>query len=94
MTEKRWEDIVKEAALRTRATEVHKRKAFVKYVSLLKKLVTVELLIGVVAAFSLYMEFGWKELERTLLSWIIGITLVATIITFMISRYNKITHLP
>jgi len=92
MDKDKWEELVNQTEQRMHAREKHKNKLFEKYVTVLRRLITVELLIGIIAAFSMYMQFGWVELERTLLSWIIGITMVSTIITFMIDRYKKITH--
>ena len=89
----KWEELVKEAERRLSEKEARERRLLYRYVATLKKLITVELLIGIIAAFSMYMQYGWKELERTLLSWIIGITLAATIVTFMIERYKRITHI-
>jgi type IV secretory pathway VirB2 component (pilin) len=93
MAKNEWEGIVKKAAIKSAIkSDNQKKNIFEKYAESLKGLVTVELLVGIIAAFSMFILFGWDELERTLLSWIIGITLVMTILTYMANRYKKITH--
>ena len=89
---KKWEELIRESEQRIRAREMQERRLFRRYVTALRQLITVELLIGLIAVFSMYMQFGWRELERTLLSWTIGITVAATLVTFMINKYKKITH--
>lgn len=90
---KSWEQIVKETEKSMKRRDQHRHSLLGRYVSMLRKLMTIELLVGVTAAFSMYMQFGWEELEKTLLSWIIGLTIAATLVTFMIGRYKKITHI-
>ncbi|MBW2995816.1 hypothetical protein KY332_00790 [Candidatus Woesearchaeota archaeon] len=89
----KWEDILKKASIKAKAQELHERNALKKFVNTLKRLLTVELLIGIIAAFSLYAYFGWEQLFRTLLNWTIGITLASTVVTFMVNRYKKLLHL-
>ncbi|MBR9691989.1 hypothetical protein GOV06_04325 [Candidatus Woesearchaeota archaeon] len=92
-TRSEWAELIKHAARKERAKEIHERNVLRKFVITLKKLLTVELLIGLIAALSLYIFFGWAELARTLLNWIIGITLATTVVAFMINRYKKLLHL-
>lgn len=87
-----WEKVIKHAEIRMKEKSYRDKTPLDKFLETTKKFLTVELLVGIIAAFSMYMQFGWLELERTLLSWIIGITLVATLMTVMVNRYRKITH--
>jgi len=57
-----------------------------------KGVVSVPILIGVLAAIVMYKEFGWIKLEEVLLSWTIGLTVLATIVT-LLERYTKIIKL-
>ncbi len=94
MTKKsEWETVLKDAAYRARAKELREKNALKRLVSSLKKLLTIELLVGVVAAFSLYVYFGAEELFRTLLNWTIGITLATTVVTFMVNRYKRLLNI-
>ena len=93
MSESNWESILKKAAAKAKAQEVHHKNVVEKFVDVLKKVLTFELFIGLLAAFVLYLYFGWEALFKTFLSWIIGITMVSTIITIMIDKYKKILHL-
>jgi hypothetical protein len=88
-----WGRLVKEAAAREKVREFNERRAANRrYIDILKKLVTLELLIGIIAAYSYYMLFGAQELEKTLLSWVIGLTLASTLIALTMKRYGRITR--
>ena len=54
-----------------------------------KGIISVPILIGVLAAIIMYKEFGWLKLEEVLLSWTIGLTVLATIVT-LLERYTKL----
>ena len=86
-----WNDIIRQAEINSKKEEAKERRDRKKYILVLRKFISVQLLIGLIAAFSLYMEFGWQELERILLSWVIGLTLVGTFLTILVERYRKIT---
>ncbi len=88
-----WEAVLKDAAYKARAKELREKNVLKKFVISLKKLLTIELLVGIIAAFSLYMYFGAEELFRTLLSWTIGITLATTVVTFMVNRYKRLLQI-
>ena len=93
MSEKEWEHFVNKSSLRDKHTNIRGNSLFYKVVETLRRIVTIELLIGVIAAFSYYMLFGAADLEKTLLSWVIGLTLASTMLTLMIGRYKRITKL-
>ena len=50
------------------------------YITHLKKYIHIPLIIGIAAAFLTWQLFGLQTVIATILSWVIGITLVATII--------------
>ncbi len=89
----KWEDFIKETERNRMVYEAENKLKFEKYLTSLKGLLTLEIVIGFMAAFLLYTRFGMAELQRIVLSWIIGITLVMTIVTAMINRYKRIFHL-
>ena len=70
--------------------EVKKKKILEEFVSHLKNHIKFEIVIGIVAAYLLYLLFGFDVLIKTLLSWAIGITLVATVITSLLNKYRRI----
>jgi polyferredoxin len=49
----------------------------------LKKALSIPIIIGVAASWLMYHRFGWPILEQTLLSWTMGGTILATIITLL-----------
>ncbi|MBD3354744.1 hypothetical protein GF361_02035 [Candidatus Woesearchaeota archaeon] len=94
MTKKsEWEEMIKRAAVKAKEKELHEKRTLRKFVDSLKTVLTMELLVGVFAAFSLYIFFGWNDLFKVLLSWTIGITMVSTVVTLMVDRYKKLIHL-
>ncbi|MCD6547829.1 MAG: hypothetical protein J7K22_04740 [Nanoarchaeota archaeon] len=66
-----------------------KREEFFEFfIKHFKSILSIPILIGVVAAIIMYDEFGWEKLEEVLLSWTIGLTLLATIVA-LIERYTR-----
>ena len=57
-----------------------------------KSILSIPIAIGIIAAIVMYYQFGWIELQKILLSWTIGLTLLATIVT-LLERYTKILTL-
>ena len=88
--EKDWEHVLKEAIENKSIQLIKKEKrSYERYLSMLRKLVAIHIILGIAAAIILYLNFGWEELIKTFLSWVIGITLVATIVTATINRFPK-----
>ena len=87
-----WEDLLRRADARVEAKEIKEKRDFRRYTEALLRTVPIQALIGITAAFYFYLRFGWSDLERVLLTWVIGITLAATLVTFMINKYKKIIH--
>ncbi|MBW2977675.1 hypothetical protein KY331_02415 [Candidatus Woesearchaeota archaeon] len=86
-----WEDILKGAVIKQgKSEEKKKKKVLEEFVSHLRNRIKFELLIGIGAAYLLYLLFGFETLIKTLLSWAIGITLVATVIASLMNKYKKI----
>jgi len=93
MANKSWEHILKKAEQRDKIRTVREKRIFEKYLSSLNRIVIINIFVGILAAFMLYSRFGWEELSKTILSWVIGITLVATILTAFINKYKHIKFL-
>jgi len=88
---KSWEDILKNAVKgHGKSEEIKKKRVLEEFVSHLRAHVKFEIVIGLFAAYLLYYLFGFDVLIKTLLSWAIGITLVATVITSLINKYKRI----
>ena len=52
-------------------------------------MITGEIIIGLAAIFFMYYKFGLDRLIETLLNWVIGITIVTTLVVGFIERYGK-----
>ena len=55
----------------------------------LRKLVPIPILVWVIAALLMYYTYGGDELLKSFLSWIIGLTLIATIIAYLPKNLAK-----
>jgi hypothetical protein len=87
----RWEDIVKHALQNHQKSQhIKKRKLLMDYYRGLLKFIPIPIIIGGLAAYYMYIEFGWKALEQSLLSWTIGLTLIATIVASIVGRFKKL----
>lgn len=83
---------IKPYELAERAHEAHnyqRKKYFEKQRKIhsikhnLKKALSIPIIIGILAAVVMYYRFGWVELEKQLLSWTMGGTILATIVTLL-----------
>lgn len=90
-TKGKWEDIVKEALQNHQHSQhIKKRKLLRDYYRSLLKFIPIPVLIGGLASYYMYVEFGWKALEQSLLSWTIGLTLIATIVASIVGRFKRL----
>tara|TARA_Y100000310_G_C20338152_1_gene648502 strand:- start:140 stop:424 length:285 start_codon:yes stop_codon:yes gene_type:complete len=94
MTEKkplrRWEEQVR-YALHHQATikGMQERREKLEKKKNIRKLVPIPILVGVLAAVLMYYIYGGDALLRSFLSWVIGLTLIATIIAYLPKKLGK-----
>ncbi len=69
--------------------EEKEKIAFHAIVSKLKKCIPAQIILGSAAAIILYTEFGLDALIRTVLEWVLGVTIVAFIVTHVFARYRR-----
>jgi len=55
----------------------------------LRKAISIPIIIGIFAAVLMWKFYGWDNLARTLLSWTIGLTILAAIIT-LLERVDRV----
>ena len=55
----------------------------------LKKLVPIPIIVGILAALIMYNLYGGDEVFKAFLSWVIGLTLIVTIITYLPKNLEK-----
>ena len=90
MHDERWERWLREQVAKKKIIlEVKERVDLRKYVSTIKALLTAEIAVGLLAIFLMYYKFGSDKLIETLLNWVIGVTIVTTIVTGIIGKYGK-----
>jgi len=90
MSDEKWEEWIRKQIEKKKVVlEVKQKRDLKKYLSTIKGLITIEIIIGLLAVFFMFYKFGGDKLIETLLDWIIGITIVTTIIV-IIGRYGKV----
>ena len=91
MTDRRtWEEQVKYAvhhkdtiqAMRERKQKLEKKKH-------LKRIIPIPIIVGSLAALVMYNLYGGEAVLKAFLTWIIGLTLIATIITYLPKNLAK-----
>jgi pheromone shutdown protein TraB len=87
---RKWEQQVR-YALNHRETikSMRERKEKLEKKRNLRKLVPIPILVGVLAALLMYYMYGGDVLFKAFLSWIIGLTLIATIIAYLPKNLSK-----
>lgn len=85
----KWEEKVRYALSHKntieRRKEAAKKKEFYKK---LRRNVSIPIIIGIFAAALLYHYYGPEALFQNLLNWIIGLTIVATIIAYLPKQFK------
>ncbi|MCD6575684.1 MAG: hypothetical protein J7K73_00825 [Nanoarchaeota archaeon] len=96
MLKKAWEKYKLKKAQQYKHGESYerlKREESIEFITKhFKSIISIPIVIGVIAAMIMYKEFGWQKLEEVLLSWTIGLTIIATIVT-LLERYTKLIKL-
>jgi len=72
--------------------EKHNRIHSVSFKRMFRKLIallSIEIVLGVFAGYLMFKFFGLGELLKTVLSWVIGMTLVAAFITTFMRIYHS-----
>lgn len=84
------EEILKNEMLKRRlSAEVKRERTLNHFMKKLKVLIPIQIVIGIVACFLMYFIFGGNKLVETLLSWTIGMTIIAAFVTSMFSKYKE-----
>ena len=86
----KWSEIVR-YALNHQDTvkEMREKRQKQEYKKRLRKLIPIPIIVGLIAALVMYMLYGGHELFKSLLTWIIGLTFIATIIAYLPKNLAK-----
>ncbi len=85
-----WEKKVRYAL--THKDEISKRRENREkqdFYKRMRRLVPIPIMIGILAAIMMHKYFGWQSLLETLLGWVIGLTIVATIIAYLPKNLSR-----
>ncbi|MBN1646116.1 hypothetical protein JW868_03715 [Candidatus Woesearchaeota archaeon] len=89
LNEEEWENFVRyniqEKQIRQKKEKEEKRRRI-----MLKKLVPIPIALGMIAGVYYLVRFGWIEFEKMFISWLVGITLVAAIVTWIVEFERKV----
>ena len=55
----------------------------------IRNYVSIPVIVGIAAAWIYYLEFGWVDLRKVILSWLIGMTLIATLIGSIVAKLDR-----
>ncbi len=87
---KSWEEIVTYALHNKDTIEaMRERRKQKEHYKNLKRLVPIPIIIGVLAALIMYNMYGGEAVFKAFLSWVIGLTLIVTIITYLPKNIGK-----
>lgn len=86
---KEWHDLVRQSK-DNRFYKIEKKREWKKFIHTFRVLTPIPIIIGFVAAIMTWNFYGPDELTKILLSWIIGITLVTTVIAGMLGKMQNI----
>jgi hypothetical protein len=77
-------------AAQLRTVQRHKARAlkFKYYDNVLSNLMPVPLLIGATAIILIVYFYGWQDLGKLALSWIVSITIISTLVYHMFKRFE------
>ncbi|MBW3012549.1 hypothetical protein KY311_05150 [Candidatus Woesearchaeota archaeon] len=86
VTKEEWEKLVKHAVEK----QHHKRSiAFTQHFAGFLHFIPISIVLGTIAAALFAYRYGFEDLIRVLLSWTIGVTLVATLSAAFVNRFKK-----
>ena len=86
---KTWKDIVGYAlSNQDRIYELRKKRELKEHYRNIRRFVPIPVIIGCLAAFMMYKMYGGEELLKNFLTWVIGLTIVATIIAYIPKRFK------
>lgn len=77
-------------AIKVRDTQKRRARTlkFKYYEDVLSKLMPVPILIGITAIILLMSLYGWRELGKLALSWVVSITIISTLVYHMFKRFE------
>jgi hypothetical protein len=77
-------------AAQVRVAQRHKARSlkFRYYENFLSQLMPVPLLIGATAIILIVYFYGWQDLGKLALSWVVSITIISTIMYHMFKRFE------
>ena len=89
LTMKEWHSLVKQTK-DNRIYKTEKKREWKNFIHTFRLLTPIPIIIGLVAAIITWKLYGPEELYKILLSWIIGITLVTTVIATLLGKVQNI----
>ena len=89
LTIKEWHDLVRQSR-DNRIYKTEKRREWKRFIHMFRLLTPIPLVIGLIAATITWRLYGPNELTKIILSWVIGITLITTVIAGFLGKIQNI----
>ncbi len=89
LTIKEWHDLIKQSK-DNRIYKIEKKREWRRFIHMFRVLTPIPLVIGLVAAIITWKIYGPDELTKIILSWVIGITLITTVIAGFLGKIQQI----
>jgi hypothetical protein len=81
-------EINRAAQVRVAQKQKARNLKFRYYETVLSKLMPLPLLIGATAIILIVYFYGWRDLGKLALSWVVSVTLISTIVYHMFKRFE------
>ena len=81
-----WDKILISDMLKQKESREKDETDYKKYIKFLRKLIPINITVGLIALITYFILFGATELARVVLSWTIGATLIGTFVSLIIGK--------
>jgi len=89
LTIKEWHDLIRQNRDK-RIYNLEKKREWKRFICTFRVFTPIPVVIGIVAAIITWNIYGPDELTRIILSWIIGITLITTVVAGFLGKIQQI----
>jgi len=90
LTKEQQEHVEKIFKQHVESEEKKKEREYKKYLTNLVKFIPIPIMVGGLAALLYYHYYGWEDLKKIILTWTIGVTLIATLSAAFINKIKNI----
>jgi len=89
LTIKEWEELIRRNKYH-KVYDVEQKRDWNRLARTLRKLVPIPVVLGFIASFITVKLYGWNELIKTVLGWVVGMTLITALIVGFMGKIQQI----